>query len=314
MDATIRALAENEVDAAERIFRLAFGTFVGLRDPLTFSGDCAYVRTRWLADPTASFAALDGCSDLLGSNFATRWGSFGFFGPLSVRPELWDKGVAKQLLGATMDRFAAWQLDHAGLFTFAESAKHVGLYQRFGFYPRFLTAVMAKSVTAPSATRAAEHVSALSNDARAAAIAECRALTASILDGLDVEIEIRAVQEQALGDTLLLADSSQLRGFAVCHVGAGTEAGSGVCYVKFAAVRPGPNAAVDFERLLDACDRFAAARGAAQLVAGMNTAREAAYRILLARSFRTVIQGVAMQRPNEPGHNRPDVFVIDDWR
>ena len=22
----------------------------------------------------------------------------------------------------------------------------------------------------------------------------------------------------------------------------------------------------------------------------------------------------AMQRPNEPGHNRPDCFVIDDWR
>jgi hypothetical protein len=24
--------------------------------------------------------------------------------------------------------------------------------------------------------------------------------------------------------------------------------------------------------------------------------------------------GVAMQRPDEPGYNRPEVFLIDDWR
>jgi hypothetical protein len=100
----------------------------------------------------------------------------------------------------------------------------------------------------------------------------------------------------------------------VCHVGAGSEAGSGVCYVKFGAVRPGADAAADFERLLDTCERFAGARGATQLVAGVNTAREAAYRRMLARGFRTIIQGVAMQSPNEVGYNRPDVFVIDDWR
>ncbi len=34
---------------------------------------------------------------------------------------------------------------HAGLFTFAHSQKHVGLYQRFGFWPRFLTALMSKT-------------------------------------------------------------------------------------------------------------------------------------------------------------------------
>jgi GNAT superfamily N-acetyltransferase len=313
MDITIRALEERELDAAERIFRLAFGTFVGLPDPLTFSGDCAYVRTRWLADPSASFAALhDGA--LAGSNFATRWGAFGYFGPLTVLPEHWDRGIAKRLLAATIERFDTWQLAHAGLYTFAQSAKHVGLYQAFGFYPRFLTAVMAKTVTAPAQTRPAEHFSALPGDARAARLDACRSVTEAILDGLDVGREIRAVQDQALGDTLLSSADGTLRGFAVCHAGPGTEAGSGVCYVKFAAVRPGPQAAAEFERVLDLCERFAAARGATQLIAGVNTARAAAYRIMLARGFRTVVQGVAMQRPNEAGHNRPDVFVVDDWR
>jgi hypothetical protein len=49
-------------------------------------------------------------------------------------------------------------------------------------------------------------------------------------------------------------------------------------------------------------------------VAGVNTAREAAYRAMQRRGFRTQFQGVAMHRPNEPGYSRPDKFVLDDWR
>jgi hypothetical protein len=46
----------------------------------------------------------------------------------------------------------------------------------------------------------------------------------------------------------------------------------------------------------------------------MNTARREAYRALLSRGYRVDFVGVAMQRPDEPGYNRPDVYVIDDWR
>jgi hypothetical protein len=44
------------------------------------------------------------------------------------------------LLAKTMEQFDAWGTQHVGLFTFAQSAKHVGLYQKYGFYARFLTA------------------------------------------------------------------------------------------------------------------------------------------------------------------------------
>ena len=162
MDVAIRALNESELAEAERIFRLAFGTFLGLPDPLTFTGDCAYVRTRWRVDPAATAAAVRG-GELLGSNFATRWGSFGFFGPLSVRPELWDQGVAKRLLAATMDCLAAWRVEHAGLFTFAQSAKHIGLYMHYGFYPRFLTPIMSKTVGTRPPSAGATTFSSLSS-------------------------------------------------------------------------------------------------------------------------------------------------------
>ena len=84
--------------------------------------------------------------------------------------------------------------------------------------------------------------------------------------------------------------------------------------MKFGAARPGPGAAEAFERLLDACEALAAARGLSRLVAGVNTARRDAYRRMLARGFRADLVGVAMERPDEPGFNRPDVYVMDDWR
>lgn len=36
---------------------------------------------------------------------------------------------------------------HAGLFTFAHSQKHVGFYQKFGFWARFLTLILSKPIT-----------------------------------------------------------------------------------------------------------------------------------------------------------------------
>ena len=102
-EVTIRLLREEDLPVADRIVRLAFGTFLGLPDPMKFMGDADYVRTRWLADPSAAFGAeFEG--ELVGTNFATRWGSVGFFGPLTIRPDLWDRGIAQQLL-ATHDGF-----------------------------------------------------------------------------------------------------------------------------------------------------------------------------------------------------------------
>ena len=88
----------------------------------------------------------------MGSNFATRWGSVGFFGPLTIRPDLWDRGIGARLVEAVTASFDEWGTRHAGLFTFAQSAKHVGLYQKYGYWARFLTAIMSAPVgtTGPS--------------------------------------------------------------------------------------------------------------------------------------------------------------------
>jgi len=223
---TIRPLQEADLPSADRIFRRAFATFLGAPDPITFFGDVDYVRTRWLADRSAALGAeLEG--ELVGSNFATSWGSVGFFGPLTVRPDLWDRGIGKSLLEQTMDLFGRWGTKHIGLFTFAQSAKHIGLYQRFGFWPRFLTAVMSKPIEDRRPELQWSVYSDVPGSGRMAFRRSCEMLTDSVHPGLDLQREIRAVDEQKLGDTVLLSRSGVLVGLAVCHCGASSEAGNG---------------------------------------------------------------------------------------
>jgi hypothetical protein len=156
--------------------------------------------------------------------------------------------------------------------------------------------------------------SALTENQREECLEACRELTNTIYEGLDLEREIRTVSRQNLGDTILLWDDSKLVGFAICHCGPGTEAGNDTCYVKFGVARSGLKVAATFERLLDACETLALSRDLSRMEAGVNLARHDAYQRMLARGFRTDIQGVAMHKPNESGYSRPDVYVIDDWR
>ena len=312
-DISVRPLRESDLPTADRIMRLAFGTFMGLPEPASFMGDADYVRTRWKANPDAAFAAEIN-DEVVGSNFATNWGSVGFFGPLTIRPDLWDRGVGKRLMEPVMGCFDKWQTRHAGLFTFAQSQKHIGLYQKFGFYPRFLTAIMSKPVGPTRHASSWTKFSEAPSGERDAILAACRELTDAVYEGLDVGHEISAVSDQGLGDSVLLWSDSDLAGLAVCHTGAGTEAGSGVCYIKFGAARPGADAEQDFDRLLDACEEMASSKSLSRLAAGANTARHEAYRRMLARGFRTDMLGVAMEKPNEEGYNRPGVYLIDDWR
>ena len=313
LDITVRPLQESDLSGADKIMRLAFGTFIGLPDPMAFMGDANYVRTRWIANPAAAFAAeVNG--ELVGSNFATNWGSVGFFGPLTIRPDFWDRGVGKRLMEPVIELFDKWGTKHAGLFTFPHSQKHIGLYQRFGFWPRFLTALMSRPIEPTTDASRWTKFSDMPTSDRDEILRACRELTDAVYEGLDVQHEIHAVADQNLGDTVLLWDNSRLKALAVCHVGPGTEAGSGVCYIKFGAVRPGSAAEQDFSRLLQACEEMGSSLGASRVLAGVNTARHEAYRHMLARGFRTQTQGVVMSRPNEAGYNRPGVYLVDDWR
>ena len=144
MDISVGLLQEDELNEADQSFDLPLAPLLVflsqrlfIREPITFTLD---------GRPTAAAFAARSEGKLLGTNFGTNWGSVGFFGPLTIHPDYWDRGVGKRLMEPIMECFARWHTRHSALFTFAQSQKHVGLYQQFGFLPRYLTAIMARPV------------------------------------------------------------------------------------------------------------------------------------------------------------------------
>ncbi len=309
----VSLLGQKDLPDAARIVRLAFGTFLGAPDPEAFWSDRDYVYGRQPAAHVASFGAkLDG--KLVGSTFATNWGSVGFFGPLTVHPDLQERGIARALLAKTMDQFDAWGTRHVGLFTFPHSAKHIALYQKYGFYARFLTAIMSAPVRQREGAPEWSRFSVLNEVQQNEALRSCQDVTESLCPGRDLSGEIRTTHTQKLGDTVFLKGPRDVAAFAACQYGPRSEAGADTCYVKFGAVRDSPSAEQDYVRLLEACEALAAAVGMSNLLVGANMARHEAYRFLVARGFRTELQGVCMHRGNNPGYCRPGAYIIDDWR
>lgn len=308
---SIRQLREADLEPADRILRDAFDRFTGVSN---LFGTRDYVRSRWRTRPTAAITA-ESAGKILGSNFITDWGTVGFFGPLSVLPELWDRSIGKALVEATLDLLSAAGVRQAGLFTFPESAKHLGLYQRFGFWPQHLTCILGKQLSDARTGELPLLYSALASGEKEESLKACSALTDALFDGLDLSRDVRAVDEHGFGDTILLWKNSRLAAFAICHVGPRSEAGSELCYVKFAAVsRDRDESAKTFERLVGSCEAFARQQGARSIEIGVNTACREAYGHLLARQYKAQLQGVAMTRPSSPAYHGSGNFVLDDWR
>lgn len=300
----IRAMRQSDLAAADRVFRLAFGTWFQVPDPMQFRGDAALFEPRLSANPDGGVVAeADG--EIVALGFASHWGSLGVLGPIAVLPHLWRQGVARQVIGPVLEIFAGWRCPLAGLFTFPQSATHLRLYQEFGFWPRHLTPVMAKPVGAAPAVPGA-----LSLKGERGLAGQCRALTEAAMPGLDLGREIATVLDGGIGDVIAVAEGSKLDGFAICHTGAGSEGGTKGFYVKFALARSGDG----FAALLAACEAEAARRGVAAVSAGVSTGRHPAYRMMVERGYRTQLMGVQMLRPWREGFDRPDVWAIDDWR
>ena len=310
MTIEIRPLAESDVEAAEHVCRLAFGTFFGLPDPVSFRGDGALVRPRYLTDPSGVLVARtkDG---VVGSGVVTNWGRVGLFGPLTVHPDRWSSGIGRRLTEAMLDLLDSRGHDFVGLLTHPQSTRHVRLYESYGFELQRPIAVLRREAR-PAAMP--ERAGLLTDIGECAA---CREVADTVRTGLDHTREIASVLRHGLGETVLLARSDGgegLAGYAVCHHGAGSEGNSALLFVKAAAVRPSPNAAEDMHALLAACEALAARRGAEAIAAGTNTGRREAYRILRERGYASFMNAVAMLRPAGEGYGVPGIYAIDDWR
>ena len=309
---SIRPLSEGDLPEASSILRRAFATHFGM-PPDTFWTDRDFVTGRWMTNPSLAFGAW--IEDrFVGSSLGANWGSLGVFGPISTHPDTWNRGTAKHLIPPVLERLNALGARHIAFFTFAESTKHIGLYQKYGFWPRFLTAIMTRSVEANETPPESTRYSVIAGAEQAHWLEACRELTTEVRDGLDLTAEIRTARSHGHGDTVFLTERSRVEAVALCEYGPKSPAGAGSCLVRFAAVRPHSDTEMRFGQLVTACGRLAADEGLERVVACVNASRPKPYRHLLSMGFRTQRNGVTMHRPNEDAYNETASYILDDLR
>ena len=314
----IRQMKEQDFADADRINRIAFGTFFGLETPSAFRGDGEVVAGRFAANPDGTFVAeIDGT--LVACGFVMDWGSLGLLGPLTVAVDAWGRGIGRAMLDEMTRFMDSRKFALQGLFTHPQSPTHIRLYEDYGFRMKRITAVMERAVKADGEMPAEVRCfSDLPSSEKPAVLRECRRIAESVYGGLDLGGEILSIDRAGFGDTILLGQESAMTGFACCHQGRGSEAGSPQTVVKFAAARSAANASSEFEKLMTACEVFAALRGTNRLVAGTNTGRTECYEAMLDMGFRSWMNGIAMLKTaggdGNDGYNVPGVFSVDDWR
>lgn len=316
MGVVVDDFTEADVPQGDSIFRSAFGKFLQI-EPNALWGDSDPFRTRWRASNTKVLAARQD-RVLVGSNVLTRWGSLGWFGPLTIEPDLWDQGIGKALMVETERVFDGWGVSHRGLFTFAHSPKHLGLYERFGYWPGRLTPVFARSVTPsdkpPAMAGGVILASATDERSRADVVRQTRELCGRLLEGLDLSMEIESILRQNLGDVLFVTNDGRLDGFAVCHIGAGTESRSGQTYVKFGAINPGPDRKRRVRNLIHGVESLAVLRNAPTVEMGCNAAHRTTSGILQSLGYRPDWVGVSMMSNNDTAYHLDKFDVLDDLR
>ena len=233
---------------------------------------------------------MDGA--LVGSNFVTHWGSVGYFGPLTVHPDFWDRGVAQKLLEPSPGLIRGLGLPPHRPLHLLRQPQAPGALSEIRLLAPVAHGHPGKSGPAGGEGRGGQLLfpgagtrapRAGGHGSRAHRRHLSRAGRGRPRGGLE---------DQHLGDTVFDLGRSRPGGVRRGPRGHQFEAGSGCGYIKFGAARPGLKAGEYFDRLLMACESYATAQGAQRLIAGVSLARQPAYERLRAGALGPNRRGV----------------------
>ena len=90
--------------------------------------------------------AEEGDGKIVGAAVAVMWGALGLIGPVAVLPNYQNQDIGQQLVAACQGFFDENKAGMQGLVTYPHSPKHLSFYQRFGYRPRGLVTITAKSL------------------------------------------------------------------------------------------------------------------------------------------------------------------------
>jgi len=321
----IRRVRKGDLSKIREVIEVAFAEFfeqtLGARPRQVFGG-AQYVHHRWLMEPWGCFVAEDEDGKIIGANITVVWGTVGLFGPFAVAPSYQNQQIGQQLLKTTLDFFKENHVTLEGLAASPASAKHLVFYQKFGFKPKLLVAIMGKPLdrrevvqgVKPRSGPRVRRFSTLSEREKKGMLLRMRRITNQIYRGMDLTKEIEIVDGLALGDTLLLERERQLLAFAICHTPGMSEAPQGAVYVKFLAVEPARRRPEYFHELVAAAEELGISHGVQRVICPVYTGYWCAFQALLDLGFGIDFTIVRMKRGKNEDYEDPEDYVLDDWR
>ena len=322
----IRRVRKGDLAKVRDVIEQAFGDFferqVGTRPRQVFGG-AQYVHHRWLMEPWGCFVAEESDGKIVGAAIAVMWGTLGLVGPIAVLTNHQNQDIGQQLLLASQEFFDENKATLQGVATYPYSPKHLVLYQKFGYKPKGLVAIMTKhldrreNAPAPKTPKpglTVRRYSSLEEARKKPAMLKLRRITNHIWRGMDVGKEVEIVDGLALGDTLLLEKGRELIGFAVVHVPPNSEAPHGAVYIKFLAIDARHRKPEHLHALLSGVEDLAANAQLGQVVAPVYTYYWTAYQTLFERGYHVDFTMVRMKRGKQEDYEDGSDLVLDDWR
>lgn len=213
-------LAVEEIPALNRVFAAAFTDryrrdgLAGVRVPHLNPDVWRYAI---MGAGTGALAWHDARGELAAFNLVHRSGAEGWMGPLAVRPDLQGEGLGRTLVTAGVAMLQREGAATIGLETMPRTLDNIGFYSRLGFRPGPLTITLQRQARGGAHPRG-PRLGALGDVDRAAALASCRQLAASVASGVDFTREIELTLGLGLGDiSLRHAADGALEAFAVWH-------------------------------------------------------------------------------------------------
>lgn len=209
-----------DVDALNRVFADAFTDryrrdgMSGMRVP--FLNPMVW---RYAIEDSGEGALLwrDEAGKVAAFNMVHRSGTEGWMGPLAVRPDRQGRGEGRRIVTAGIEWLRLHRVATLGLETMPRTVENIGFYSALGFEPGRLTVTLLKELGRPPA----EPLCLSRSGARHDALAEgCRALTESLVAGVDFSREIDLTERLGLGDTVIVEGASGIDAFALCHAAA----------------------------------------------------------------------------------------------
>jgi GNAT superfamily N-acetyltransferase len=322
----IRRVKKGDLSRVRDVIEQTFSDFLerqlGTRPRQAFGG-AQYVHHRWLMEPWGCFVAEEDSQKLVGAALAVTWGSVGLVGPVAVLTNYQNQTIGQQLVRAVEEFFEENKATLHGTVTYPNSPKHLYLYHKFGYRPKYLTAVMSRVLErsprppAPKGARGGLSVrrfSTLEETKKKAALGRIHRLTNAICRGMDLSKEIEIVDGLALGDTMLLERGREIVGFAIYHTPGVSEAPAGAVYVKFLAIDPRQRKAEHLEQFVAALEDLGAEIGVQRVILPVYLRYWLAYSTLVKCGYQIDFTMVRMQRGKLEDYEDPAHLVLDDWR